>query len=574
MRRLKSLARILLAIPLCVSTLYSQATWDRLQPFTQHSENGRVVAHWSADDLHRLSTTVVARSLVSYMMNRRLFTFAHRRFMQSQADQRVDQQVVAGSTGGGTGDPVAMPGLPDFLAYAVSTGVVSQTVNQNVVTFSANGDGLYRFIAGQNPACPQADQAANDESNLVIQDSCTPPSWANNLSIAAAFNVATSTQNVTGQSTMTGSTQAALASVNAKDFSSATLRYAPSNTRSPKSPQSLAKFQAKMNDSYLRLQGPGQRLVEYLVSLGRSDISTIDFVGVLRSDLPTIDIDTLKSKIPTLRTGDVTVAPPIRVFDAWHVIVDTLDQQRDERSAPSTSTEESFLSSAMNTYLDVLRAKDPAFDTKVEELTESYIRYLTRNAVTASDQVYSPMVTADYTFSRPPLEPDLHTFTFVFSLSPGAKSVTNPLTITANVGAGIYAKPQPSDTKGNTSTLRNMQAAFQLDRSWKASQTPIQLSLGGYFQYQINPGIINVPSGSTIPGTSIMVPGNAMTLLAPKGFIGVAESKVTLHIPGVSIPIPLGFSYSNRTDLLKGSEVRAHIAFSFDTFSLASNKNP
>jgi len=560
MVRPKTLLQVLAIIPLCVSVLYSQATWDRLRPFEQGPVGGRAVA--SPDAINSLSIMDAAKYLAYYKMNPRLLTFAHKRFMQTQDDQRTDKQIVAGSAAGGTGDPVAMPGLPDLLAYAVSTGVVSQTVNQNVTTFSVNGDGFYRFLAGENPACSGADPGVDDQDRTTFQDSCTPPSWANNLSVSAAFNTGTSSQTVTGQSAMTGMTQSALVNVNGKTFSSASLRYAPTNTRSPKSKQSSDKFQAVIAPGrYLQFQGPGGRLLEYIVNLLRSEISASEF-------------NAFQGEVPNLTLEDSPRNPSVRLFDAWHRMIDALGQEQDTRALPSRNVDEAFLVKTMTIGLELLRTKDPAFDEKVQQLSESYVKYLTRDAVTGGDLVHSAMVTADYTFSRPPLEPDLHTFTFVFSFSPAPKNSTNPLTLTANLGTSIYAKSQPTDAKGNTGVLRNIQSALQFDRSWKANQTPIQVSLGGYFQYQVKPGIINVPSGSTIPGTSIMVPGDAATLLAPKGLIAVAETKVTLHVPGISMPIPLGFSYSNRTDLLKGSELRAHIAFSFDTISLARNKNP
>ena len=47
--------------------------------------------------------------------------FTEMQFVQTVVDSRVDQQMVAGSAAGGTGDPVEMPGLPDLLAHAISS---------------------------------------------------------------------------------------------------------------------------------------------------------------------------------------------------------------------------------------------------------------------------------------------------------------------------------------------------------------------------------------------------------------------------------------------------------------------
>jgi hypothetical protein len=548
------LFRLLLCTLLFTLTLRAQATWDRLRPFAPDAGAGLTTVQM----LRQLDTTRAAGLLVYYEMNVRLLTFAHKRVMQTFADGRTDQQVVAGSAAGGTGDPVAMPGLPDLLAFAVSSGVVTQTVNQNVTTLSINGDGFYRFLAGQDPACPGSGSANLNQSQTVFTDLCTPPSWANNISASAAFNAGSGgSQTVTGMSATDGTMQSAVVNLNKQDFSSASLRYALQNPRSPKSTSSLQHFEALMAPGkFLQFNGPGLQLLEYVNNILLSEISASDFKNA-----------DYENYIPA--SGG-----PVRILDAWNYGMQKMASESRASEVQSEEDRRALLAKAVNFGLAMIKTKVPDFEIRFGQLMESYIRYFTRYDVTPADQDHGLMLTADYTYSRPPLEPDLHTFTFVASYSPGADTKANPATITGNLGLSLYAKPQPIDSTGSTGTLRNIQAAVQFDRIWNANQTPIQVSVGGYVQYQLKPGIINVPSGSTIPGTTITVPGDAATLLAPKGLIGVAEAKITLHVPRMSMPIPLGFTYSNRTDLLKGSEVRAHIAISFDTFALATAKNP
>ena len=57
-------------------------------------------------------------------------------------------------------------------------------------------------------------------------------------------------------------------------------------------------------------------------------------------------------------------------------------------------------------------------------------------------------------------------------------------------------------------------------------------------------------------------------VLAQKGTIALAHTGLTLQIPSTLIRIPIGFSYSNRTELVSGNEIRGHIGFSFDTHSI------
>jgi hypothetical protein len=48
----------------------------------------------------------------------------------------------------------------------------------------------------------------------------------------------------------------------------------------------------------------------------------------------------------------------------------------------------------------------------------------------------------------------------------------------------------------------------------------------------------------------------------------VADATVTVRTARNGVKIPVGFSWSNRTDLAKGSEFRGHIGLSFDSVPL------
>jgi hypothetical protein len=64
-----------------------------------------------------------------------------------------------------------------------------------------------------------------------------------------------------------------------------------------------------------------------------------------------------------------------------------------------------------------------------------------------------------------------------------------------------------------------------------------------------------------------MLNGTAATLLAPKGNIVVAQAMVTFPLKS-GTKLPVGVTWSNRTDLLKGNELRGHVGFNFDWSSL------
>ena len=91
-------------------------------------------------------------------------------------------------------------------------------------------------------------------------------------------------------------------------------------------------------------------------------------------------------------------------------------------------------------------------------------------------------------------------------------------------------------------------------------------TLAGYYQYQSSASAIMIGSGNLAPGTDIMLPGTAATLLAPKGHIWVVEGLLTFATKAGNIPV--GVTWSNRTELINAQEVRGHVGFNFDFSTL------
>jgi hypothetical protein len=75
----------------------------------------------------------------------------------------------------------------------------------------------------------------------------------------------------------------------------------------------------------------------------------------------------------------------------------------------------------------------------------------------------------------------------------------------------------------------------QFDRPLGGSGAPATLSIGGGFQHDVATGF----------------------------------ASVTLHLPNSGVKVPIGISWSNRTELVTGTAIRGHIGFHFDTHTLA-----
>ena len=114
------------------------------------------------------------------------------------------------------------------------------------------------------------------------------------------------------------------------------------------------------------------------------------------------------------------------------------------------------------------------------------------------------------------------------------------------------------------------QVSTEYDRtlSGKDKSVQTQFSLAGYWQYQPNPSILNIPAGTVAPGTNIQLPNGTQEFVGTAGSLWVTQTKLTIKAAG-GINIPIGVSWSNKTDLLQGSKVGAQVGISYNFSSLA-----
>ncbi len=139
--------------------------------------------------------------------------------------------------------------------------------------------------------------------------------------------------------------------------------------------------------------------------------------------------------------------------------------------------------------------------------------------------------------------------------------------VTANLAAEIY-NTLPAGAV--VSRFRDAQAAVEADLSlpqWGSIGSPT-LSAAGYYQYMHDPALLTIPTGMVAPGTNIVLPGDATVLLGQKGSIGIGQIKLTLPFKSTGVKFPVAVTWANRTELVKGSNLSAHIGISFDLDTL------
>lgn len=458
-----------------------------------------------------------------------------REFLQSAEKTRVDKQIGSSPTAGASTSTVSKTGLSALLGIAFESGAVTQTIEQNVVTLRANTDGLIRFFSNQEifPSCNPKDPA------------CNPPGPLKDLEIAASFNVSDEgTKTVSGTS-VAGVPANLSALLNRRQFASATARYAFQNHRDTRSEEYRKKWLDWFKDNKTQLSAAGQDLLAY--------------VSPLLDKVRTTNAVDAQGKAITEANGANR-----SVYTQWKI-----ETENELGKARLEEVNEVFRR-RLDLLLDKMRGLDDQFDIKLKSLADAYIRYFALRRDLAANLILDPAYTAEYTYSEPALQPKLHTAKFAFAFSPkGAPQTANPGTITFNAALDFYRDPQPTGEAQNTSRWKDAQVAVQFDRALGPADSPAQFSLGAYYQYQRNVGIIQIPTGATVlPGTNIPLPPGTSQLLTEKGSIYAVQASLTLQKSGSGIKIPFGISWSNRTELAKGNEVRGHIGLTFDTSPL------
>jgi hypothetical protein len=464
---------------------------------------------------------------------------AFKDFLKTIFSARLDQQVGANPSSGGGSGVVSKAGLPSLLSVAIEAGALTQTIDQNVTTLHANGDGLYRFVTNQEviPICP-----GNDPS--------CQPSWAKNLDLSASFTVSGSgTQTLTGQTASSNNPVDLSAAVSKNRFTSATAQYAVLNQRDFRSKQ--------YHDSFLKW---------FKANTGQLRAASLPLLKAF---------DDLMNPV---QTGTDPFFPHWRQAAAPEVARVLTPQAR----AEDPQAVEKAVAKQLDLLVTNMRETDPLFDTKLQGLLQAYAHYFASQDQLGRNMITPPQMLIQGSYAEPALQPKLVNVRFSYAWSPGSpndsaqcagslaqsqtQTCSNPGTVTFNAGVDIYRDAQPTGIATNTARFRDAQAALQFDRPLGSGTSPAQLSIGAYYQYQRYSSIFVVPAGSTVvPNTNIPLPPNgAAVLTGSKGSLYLVQAMLTLQIPTAGVKVPIGISWSNRTDLVTGNEVRAHIGLTFN----------
>lgn len=433
---------------------------------------------------------------------------------------RPDQQTGPGSNANGTTSLVEKAGTAAVLAFALESGALTRSVNGNTATLSGNADGLLRALTGQQVLCFDCKGAMG---TAVLR----------NINLSAAFMInQESTSTVSTSGAANSSTPPSIGAVvipsSVGKLSGLKARYQLWNPYDPHSSKFLAAWQAavvkakdQLNNQAQDLQG---KLKPLLVS--RPIQSDLNFQQTLQSYASRFYDDA--------DTGDLT-----RLKDDFMSLFDA--------------------------SVDVRTKNDPEFIQNVASVNVSLAQYKDLWNQLLAEAKGQPLLTFEYSFNRLQNQPETHDFRLILGYTP--KSAAGLFSV--NAAASIYGNTIPAGAKYGR--LHDGQVSVEYDRPFTLKSNPNQATFGlaAYWQYQPDPSVLNITSGNLVPGTTIQLPQNAQVLLGTAGSLWVTQAKITIN--GKSgIKIPIGVSWSNKTDLLAGSKVGAQVGISYDFSSLSS----
>ncbi len=425
----------------------------------------------------------------------------------------------AGATDNSTASTslVTKPTTTDLISLAAESGAFTDTVNGNTLTAQANVDGLRRYISG----IPFADLTPTAAD--VLQ----------HINLTATFTVAQSGDTGVATSGSATSSTPSIASVilpsNNVSFNSLSASFSLYRKYDPRSKSFLSAWQAALKEN-------------------ASEIAT--GVGA---------VELADQKITAARLKAIANPAVVAAQAAWVA------------NAKSDETQNDFAKFVADyvayctVFVTALRAADPQnYDSNLLSINTALDSLKEVNDAVLDKARGTPLLSLVYTYSTPPNKPATHeaTLSAAYVWKGGTQFTGN--------AAGSWFASIP--TGANYGRVQSYQFSGELDQPLGPATTRktaprATVSFAGYGQYQNSPTVLNITSGNLAPGTNIALPSDAQVLLGTAGRLGVAQAKLTFNASN-GLTIPVAFKWSNKTDLLQGSDWKGQFGISYDLSNL------
>ncbi len=442
--------------------------------------------------------------------------------LRTAGQQRPDQQLGSTASASGTTSLLSKAGSAELVSLALDAGVLTRSINGTTATLAMNSDQLFRLITGGDPTC------------IVTTQSCKSGNWFESrvispTTISASMDLAqqsSSTAGTAGQASGTTSTPVNSVAIptGAGKLSAVTARYEVRNGFDPRS----EKFQTAWATQVTSLKANVTAIGDDTDAVSAALTAHKDFAGPDGSNAFAGARDLLQSV-----SDDSSGKALVKAFEEYWSSLVTAEIWRDSKLAAAVSK-------------------------AVQD------RNIYRQAwFAALDSAVGTMFTFEYDFNRPANQPLTHDFKLIYAHDFGARGM-----VTFNGAVSLYDTLLGGAKYGR---LHYGQVSTEYDRtlSGKDKSLQTQLSLAGYWQYQPHPSILNIPAGTVVPGTNIPLPNGTQEFVGTAGSLWVTQAKLTIKGSG-GINVPIGVSWSNKTDLLQGSRIGAQVGLSYNFASFAN----
>jgi len=432
--------------------------------------------------------------------------------LRDAGQARPDQQLGATGNASGTTSLVSRAGSAELLSLALDTGALTQSVNGTTATLTTNADQVFRLVTGYDPDCTVTCKSLGWFENKIL----SPTNLSASMDLAQQGSTTVPTSGPASGTTPAPVNTAAIPT-GAGKLSGITARYQLMNKFDPRSTEFRQTWNA------LVLNSPALKTA--VINL---QTATENTMKLLTANAPALNRDEALKQAKQDASGEALS----KFFDNYFSnAVDALSQNKE-------------LSAAV---LDTMPLRSAYRDVWFETL----------------DRAVGTLLTFEYNYNRPINQPQTHDFKLIYAYNFQTMGM-----FTLNGSVSIYGNTIPAGAKYGR--LQYGQISTQYDRTLSGKDKSIQsqLSLAGYWQYQPEPSVLNIPAGTVVPGTNIPLPDGTQEFIGTAGSLWVTQAKLTIKAAG-GINIPIGVSWSNKTDLLQGSKVGAQVGISYNFSSLA-----
>jgi hypothetical protein len=436
---------------------------------------------------------------------------------QALSTKAAVPQTGANANTNGSTNLVSKPTTTDLISLAAESGAFTDTVNGTTMTAQANANGLRRYLAGDNFA------------NLKP----TALDTLQHLTLTATFNVAqggTTSATTTGQATSTTPTSITSVVLPSQNLSFSSIG------------ASLAVYRPYTPTS----TGFGKAWTAAIVK--NQDAIT--------KTSKQLFVDYQKA-IPN--QGSVFEGPEVKAaLDTWN------QKAGDDEKANDFHKFVSDFITFVNTILAELETDPSFYQNILSAAADTAQLQQVRNTIL--DTARGSLATFKYTYSTPPGKPATHDATAVIGYVWGKGDEGAQLTFNAS---GSWFSSIPAGAKYGR--VKDYQISGEFDQPIGADRSSPRaiFSVAGYGQYQYSANVLNVTVANVVPGTNISVPSNSQVFTSTPGWLGVAQTKLVFNI-GKGTSIPIAVKWSNKTDLLTGSDWKGQFGISYDLSALSS----